>query len=169
MAPRGRKPKPTALKELEGNPGKRKLNKSEPRFAKAGTEPPEFLDAEARAEWRRVAPQLSAQKMLTVVDRTMLAAYCVCISRWRRAEKIIQDNETLVFETPNGSQQQIPQISVGGKYLEKAIKIATEFGFTPAARSRLNVKPGAGDQDPHDKFFGFSGQEAAGAAESQLH
>ena len=26
----GRKPKPTALKELEGNPGKRKLNRSEP-------------------------------------------------------------------------------------------------------------------------------------------
>ncbi len=26
----GRKPKPTALKELEGNPGKRKLNKKEP-------------------------------------------------------------------------------------------------------------------------------------------
>ncbi len=27
----GRKPKPTALKELEGNPGKRKLNRSEPK------------------------------------------------------------------------------------------------------------------------------------------
>ena len=26
----GRKPKPTAMKELEGNPGKRKLNKKEP-------------------------------------------------------------------------------------------------------------------------------------------
>ena len=27
----GRKPKPTAIKELEGNPGKRKLNKKEPK------------------------------------------------------------------------------------------------------------------------------------------
>lgn len=26
----GRKPKPTAVKKLEGNPGKRKLNKKEP-------------------------------------------------------------------------------------------------------------------------------------------
>lgn len=30
----GRKPKPTAVKKLEGNPGKRKLNKNEPVPAK---------------------------------------------------------------------------------------------------------------------------------------
>ena len=30
----GRKPKPTAVKKLEGNPGKRKLNKKEPIPAK---------------------------------------------------------------------------------------------------------------------------------------
>ena len=31
MATRGTKPKPTALKTLEGNPGKRKINKNEPK------------------------------------------------------------------------------------------------------------------------------------------
>lgn len=31
MAGRGRPPKPTAIKELEGNPGKRPLNKNEPK------------------------------------------------------------------------------------------------------------------------------------------
>ena len=31
MAGRGRPPKPTAIKELEGNPGKRLLNKNEPK------------------------------------------------------------------------------------------------------------------------------------------
>ena len=30
MAKRGRKPKPTALKKLEGNPGKRQMNEYEP-------------------------------------------------------------------------------------------------------------------------------------------
>jgi len=30
--PAGRPPKPTAIKELEGNPGKRKLNRDEPKF-----------------------------------------------------------------------------------------------------------------------------------------
>ena len=33
MATRGRKPKPTALKMLEGNPGKRPLNEYEPKHS----------------------------------------------------------------------------------------------------------------------------------------
>lgn len=34
MAQRGRKPKPTAVKVLEGNPGKRSLNTNEPKPVK---------------------------------------------------------------------------------------------------------------------------------------
>ena len=33
LAQRGRKPKPTAVKQLEGNPGKRQLNANEPKPA----------------------------------------------------------------------------------------------------------------------------------------
>ena len=39
----GRKPKPTAIKELEGNPGKRKLNKKEPKPEKGMPVCPEWL------------------------------------------------------------------------------------------------------------------------------
>ena len=39
----GRKPKPTAVKKLEGNPGKRKLNKKEPVPAKGMPECPDWL------------------------------------------------------------------------------------------------------------------------------
>ena len=39
----GRKPKPTAMKELEGNPGKRKLNKKEPMPGKGMPDCPKWL------------------------------------------------------------------------------------------------------------------------------
>jgi len=39
----GRKPKPTALKKLEGNSGKRKLNKKEPVPVKGMPDCPEWL------------------------------------------------------------------------------------------------------------------------------
>lgn len=39
----GRKPKPTALKKLEGNPGKRKLNTKEPVPAKGMPDCPVWL------------------------------------------------------------------------------------------------------------------------------
>ena len=45
MATRGRKPKPTALKVLEGNPGKRPLNDREPVPPKATLEMPGVASA----------------------------------------------------------------------------------------------------------------------------
>ena len=51
MATRGRKPKPTAIKVLEGNPGKRPLNEHEPAPPKANIKCPTWLLPEAKKEW----------------------------------------------------------------------------------------------------------------------
>lgn len=58
--PAGRPPKPNALKELAGNPGRRKLNGAEPKFATQLGQPPEFLSLGAKAEWDRVASELAS-------------------------------------------------------------------------------------------------------------
>ena len=47
----GRKSKPTALKKLEGNPGKRKLNTKEPVPGKGMPDCPKWLLPEAKKEW----------------------------------------------------------------------------------------------------------------------
>lgn len=47
----GRKPKPTKLKILEGNPGKQRLPKGEPMPDTEMPEAPEHLDKYAREEW----------------------------------------------------------------------------------------------------------------------
>lgn len=52
MAQRGRKPKPTAVKVLEGNPGKRSLNTNEPKPQKKTPRCPAWLEAEAKKEWK---------------------------------------------------------------------------------------------------------------------
>ena len=46
----GRKPKPAAVKKLEGNPGKRKLNTKEPIPAKGMPACPDWLMPEAKKE-----------------------------------------------------------------------------------------------------------------------
>ena len=48
MATRGRKPTPTAIKELEGNPGKRPLNAKEPKPVKKAPSCPKWLEPEAK-------------------------------------------------------------------------------------------------------------------------
>ena len=60
----GRKPKPTALKKLEGNPGKRKLNTKEPIPAKGMRE-----DLKAVERLRKTAEQLSRQELDKPHDR----------------------------------------------------------------------------------------------------
>ena len=52
MAQRGRKPKPTAVKMLEGNPGKRSLNTGEPKPEKKAPRCPAWLEDEAKKELR---------------------------------------------------------------------------------------------------------------------
>ena len=65
MAKRGRKPKPTALKKLEGNPGKRPLNELEPLPQVTMLRCPNWLEPEAKKEWRRLAPVLIGAGILT--------------------------------------------------------------------------------------------------------
>jgi len=76
MATRGRKPKPTALKALEGNPGRRALNENEPKPRGAVSACPDWLEDEAKAEWARMGEILARMGVLTEVDLTACAGYC---------------------------------------------------------------------------------------------
>ena len=68
MAQRGRKPKPTALKMLEGNPGGRPLNEAEPKPQKKAPRCPPWLEDEAKREWKRMAKVLEQMGLLTEMD-----------------------------------------------------------------------------------------------------
>src|SRR5258705_6840887 len=85
---RGRRPKPTRLKMLTGNPGKRRLNEDEPRPNPNIPECPPELGPVARAEWDRLVDELAVLRMLTNLDRAALAAHCGAYALW--AEPIIQ-------------------------------------------------------------------------------
>ena len=80
MATRGRKPKPTAMKELEGYPGKHPLNTSEPKPNKKAPACPKWLEPEAKKEWRRLAKQMEAIGILTEVDMATGSRYRRCPS-----------------------------------------------------------------------------------------
>lgn len=137
MATRGRKPKPTALKLLEGNPGKRQLNMNEPRFAqKMPPECPDWLEEEAQAEWDRLSETLFEMGILTDLDVATFAAYCQAYARWREAEEFISKHGSIV-KTKTGYWQQVPQVSIAHSNQKIMMQAAAEFGLTPSARSRI--------------------------------
>jgi P27 family predicted phage terminase small subunit len=149
--PVGRKPKPTALKELQGNPGKRPLNKREPKPTGVPT-CPSHLDANAKKEWKRISKELLAIGLLTSVDRAALAAYCAAYSRWIAAEESIA-RFGLVIKAPSGYPVQNPFVSIANTAMDHMRKYATEFGLTPASRTRLQVEPKRTDEDPFKAFM----------------
>ncbi len=153
MATRGRKPKPTALKVLEGNPGKRPLNKNEPQPEKKAPRCPSWLEPEAKKEWKRMAKTLEAMGVLTQVDRTAFEGYCQAYARWKEAEEFLSKHGT-IFKTPSGYIQQVPQVSIAQTDLKVMKDFCSEFGLTPAARTRIQVSAeGADSDDPMEKLL----------------
>src|SRR5260370_1172430 len=72
---RGRRPKPTRIKALTGNPGKRPLNAHEPRPEPALPECPPELSPAAQREWARLTGELSKLSLITNLDRGALATF----------------------------------------------------------------------------------------------
>jgi P27 family predicted phage terminase small subunit len=136
LAQRGRKPKPTALKTLEGNPGKRQLNTNEPKPVSKAPSCPKWLEEDAKKEWRRLAKQMEQLGILTEVDMAAFAGYCQAYARWKAAEEFITKHGAIV-KTPSGYWQQVPQVSIAQQYLKDMQKFAEQFGLTPASRSRI--------------------------------
>ena len=153
MAFSGPPPKPTALKELEGNPGKRALNEHEPRPARKAPACPKFLEPEAKREWRRLAKEMETLGILTEEDRASFAAYCQAYARWKEAEEFISKHGPIV-KTPSGYWQQIPQVSIAQTYMKIMNKLAEQFGLTPASRSRIIAGEGSRAVDDMDELLG---------------
>jgi P27 family predicted phage terminase small subunit len=150
----GPRPQPTYLKLLRGNPGKRRLNKNEPQpsIPARRPEPPAFLSAYAKEEWERVAPEAFTLRLLSNLDRACFSAYVESYARWRTAEEalaLMAANDPvmrgLIVKGKRGTAIENPLVYISRQAVRDMLRFAAEFGFTPAARSRIN---GGGDMSP---------------------
>lgn len=112
------------MKLLQGNPGKRPINKNEPQPAKAGLEPPKWLSPDAKKVWRQYAPKLQDLGLLTELDVEFFALGCV---------------------------QLVAARAGNDKAVQEVQRILAQFGFSPSARAKLTVsKP---TDDPFEDFI----------------
>jgi len=135
---RGRKPKPTNLKILQGNPGKRRFNPDEPKLIPEVPSCPDWLDDKAQQEWHRLVPVLQKAGLLTIIDGMALAAFCALLSRWAQAEDAIR-REGMMLTTPNGCVQKNPAVTIARECLQLIRTFCTEFGLTPSSRAKVSV------------------------------
>ena len=132
--------KPTVLKALEGNPGKRNLDTGEPKPPPIAPECPSWITGLARTEWERLSPQLENMGLLTPVDMAAFAAYCQAYAVWVEAEKKAKGARRIA-QTPNGHEQASAWESIAKQRFKDMMAVAKEFGFTPASRSKVVTDP----------------------------
>jgi P27 family predicted phage terminase small subunit len=154
----GRRPKPTHLKVVTGNPGKRKLNDKEPQPEKSIPSPPEHLTDWGKVAWGKLSVLLDGMGVLTVADSMALERLCDIYA------DILQLRDTIAIE---GRTYTVPTQQEGGFLIKANPAVAmladadrrfksylVEFGLTPAARTKVKVDGGEKEEDPLNAFFG---------------
>ena len=147
---RGRIPKPTEQKKLEGNPGKRALNNQEPQPDVAIPQCPPHLKGAAREEYLRVTAELLKLKIISNIDRAVLVGYCQAWGDYIHAtEKIKKEGEVLYSDKGNAYLN--PWKNIQTSSMDRILRFAAEFGMTPSSRSRIKVET----PTEEDKMTGY--------------
>lgn len=125
----GAKPKPTAMRLVEGNPGRRKLNDNEPKFEVLKLDSaPGDLSEEARRLWFSLGNQLCRIGLLQVVDTNIFWRYCDTFAKWLRITRFLESMvgtannptgirqavTTQVYRKDEGSKALVPVMNQDG-------------------------------------------------------
>jgi P27 family predicted phage terminase small subunit len=114
---------------------------------------PEHLSDAAKTEWTRMGEQLHRLGLLTSIDRSAFAAYCVIYARWVEAEEALKKTGPVV-KSPSGFPMLSPFYTVANQSLAQMRAYLTEFGMTPSSRSRTSVRTGENADPLEDFLFG---------------
>lgn len=142
---RGRKPDPARLKLL---------NEETQRVIGGSVPPsrPSWLTGSAAEEWDRIITELSKTFLVTSLDATTLAAYCKAYAMWREYDLILERDGLMTVDS-KGDVKPHPAANMCVKMFSELRRMASEFGFSPAARSRIDVPKGESQEDADFNAF----------------
>lgn len=95
---------------------------------------PSWLPKHGKVEWRRVMPQLVADRKIAAHELGTVEALCVAVARMREAEEALQLHG-LTFESDSGPKRR-PETSILKESIEAARRLSSELGLTPASRNK---------------------------------
>lgn len=152
------RPKPTALKLITGNAGKRALNKKEPTPARIIPPYPEHLNEYGRIAWDKIVVILDKMGVLTEADGYALERLCDCYADilvcrdllardgWTYTN-ITSMGDTLIKANPAAGQLRAADAQFKSYLIE--------FGLTPSARSKVQSSNADESKvDPLGQYFG---------------
>lgn len=162
----GRPRKPTALKILEGNRGKRELSADEPKPPRGIPKAPHWLreHPEAMKEWRREVKLLDEMGVMTLADASELATRSYVGAEIHRLTADIRvEGRVIEVKAFNKAYEEVvlnrktnPKCAQLAALLVEYRNLGTLLGLNPSGRSRLHTTK----QEPASKFTGLIGGKA---------
>ena len=118
---------------------------------------PSWMSDDAKAEWRRVVPELVDRRILTKADLASLENYCISIGTTREMERHLQEHGRVVEafklnkdgERVSTGMERNPATLIQKEAMTLAKQLASELGLTPVSRSRPAIR----DDDDDDSLL----------------
>lgn len=157
---KGRKPTPSNIRLLHGNPARRPMPKDEPKLKSKVLAAPPGLPKDVHLVWRRIARWLAAAGVSTELDSLALRLLCESWVTYEEAcEKVRKaglvnaqfDGQGRVIGVPYPN----PYLAVRNRAQDHVMKLFAEFGMTPSSRTRVKTVEGKTGGGHAKDLFGF--------------
>lgn len=153
---RGRKPKPSYMRVLDGNAShSAKPNPEEPVPPGQLEElpPPSHLNDEQKQVWRE-AVRRAPPGLLRHLDTYVFEQWVVHAHQFRKAAAKVAELGPLL-KAKSGTPYQNPYLAIMNRQSKDMRALAAELGFTPSSRSRVKVEKTKGAGGAADPFAGL--------------
>lgn len=133
----------TKIKDAKGtlNKGKKSFIEDEPapQIVEFSPAPPDNLNEDGKVIWDNLVPKLVSLQIFTNIDHKLFANYCNEQGLYEKAHKELEENGYVAIFGKNDYPMPSPWVAIKNKALANATKLSTEFGLTPASRTRISV------------------------------
>jgi P27 family predicted phage terminase small subunit len=151
----GRRPKPTALKLVDGTARPDRMNPDEPIPPSGEVKCPVWLHGRARRVWRELEPVLKAMGVLTVADVAMFAALCETQAEFIDAREDVRKRGIEIERKRYDKQgrefylvEDNPSVRIASDAGKRLKALMVEFGMSPSSRTRVTAQPKPKEKSP---------------------
>jgi P27 family predicted phage terminase small subunit len=110
-------------------------------------------------EWNRIISELGSAGILTPVDTVILASFCQSYSRYRQCEDLVRE-QGMTYQDERGNYKINPAARQSATLLAEMRRIANDFGFSPASRTKVDSPAPASDEENDFDAFLAAGESA---------
>lgn len=143
--------KPSHLRAVEGNPSHaRPINHDEPMPTKGFYPAPDYFSEQEKKWYEDMCNELTKWGVITVMDSRAVEMMITAYSEYRQLrEEVAIEGYTIKTQNMHGelTTKANPAVSMMSDAWRRFRGMATEFGMTPASRSKVTAKTDEKEDD----------------------